>query len=345
MPDIEFVGIRSMIIPVDKKGQDMVKVTVVIPNYNGVKYIGNCLESLYRLKEQELFEVLVVDNGSEDGGLEVVKKYSGVKLVELSENTGFCHAVNVGIEEAQTPYVILLNNDTVVLEGFVKGLVDAIEQDEKMFAASAMMLQWQDHDRIDDAGDQYCVLGWAYARGKGKSASDYQKPAKIFAACGGASIYRKEILDQIGYFDENHFAYLEDIDICYRAAIHGYHCYYTPAAKVLHAGSATSGSRYNEFKTSHASANSIYLIGKNMPLLQLVWNLPFLLLGFFIKTLFFYKKGMGPLYLEGLINGLHKLKTPEGRTHKVPFQWRNLAHYLAIQAKLYKNTITLITKH
>lgn len=323
----------------------MIKATVVIPNYNGMKYIGDCLDSLYQLREQELFTVLVVDNGSKDGSLEVVKeKYPQVKVVELTENTGFCHAVNVGIEAAGTPYVILLNNDTVVLEGFVKGLVDAIEQDDKIFAASAMMLQWQDHDLIDDAGDQYCALGWAYARGKGKPASGYQKPAKIFAACGGASIYRKKILDQIRYFDENHFAYLEDIDICYRAAIYGYHCVYTPTARVLHAGSATSGSRYNEFKTRLASANSVYLIGKNMPLLQLIWNLPFLLLGFIIKTLFFARKGMGFLYLKGLANGLHKLISPEGRAHKVPHHWRNLPHYLSIQAKLYKNTIGLFTK-
>lgn len=329
----------------DKKGREMAKVTVVIPNYNGVKYIRDCLDSLYRLKERELFGVLVVDNGSGDGSLEIVKgEYPWVKVVELSENTGFCHAVNVGIREAQTPYVILLNNDTVVLEGFVKGLVDAIEQDDKIFAASAMMLQWQDHDRIDDAGDQYCILGWAYSRGKGKLASDYQTPAKIFAACGGASIYRKNILDQIGYFDENHFAYLEDIDICYRAAINGYHCMYAPEAKVLHAGSATSGSRYNEFKTRLASANSVYLIGKNMPLFQLIWNLPFLFLGFFVKTIFFYKKGMGLLYMKGLVNGVRKLTSVEGRMQKIPFNWRNLGHYLVIQAKLYKNTIGFFTK-
>ena len=323
----------------------MIKATVVIPNYNGVKYIRDCLESLCRLDERGLFEVLVVDNGSGDGSLEIVKgEYPWVQVVELSENTGFCHAVNVGIKEAKTPYVILLNNDTVVFDGFVKGLVDAIEQDDKIFAASAMMLQWQDHEEIDDAGDQYCVLGWAYSRGKGKLASDYQKPTKIFAACGGASIYRKRILDKIGCFDENHFAYLEDIDICYRAAIYGYHCVYAPEAKVLHAGSATSGSRYNEFKTRLASANSVYLIGKNMPLLQIIWNLPFLLLGFMIKAIFFFRKGMGVLYIKGLFNGIRKLKSAEGRMHKIPFHWHNFPHYLAIQAKLYTNTIGLITK-
>ena len=91
----------------------MRKATVVIPNYNGIKYMANCLESLYRLKEQALFRVLVVDNGSTDGSMELIRdNYPQAQLVSLPENTGFCHAVNVGIEKADNPYVILLNNDT-----------------------------------------------------------------------------------------------------------------------------------------------------------------------------------------------------------------------------------------
>ncbi len=321
------------------------KATVVIPNYNGIKYMESCLDSLFSLEEQALFCVSVVDNGSRDGSVQMIaEKHPQVKLIALSENTGFCHAVNVGIAAAETPYVILLNNDTVVQPGFVRELIAAIEQDEKIFGASAMMLQWQDHERIDDAGDQYCVLGWAYSRGKGKPAVGYEKPVRIFAACGGAAIYRKKQLDEIGYFDENHFAYLEDIDLGYRAAIYGYHCVYAPRARVLHAGSATSGSRYNEFKTRHASANSVYLVGKNMPLLQLIWNMPFLLLGYLIKMIFFGKKGMGRTYLKGLSEGLGKLFSPEGRKHKVPFKWRNFGHYLIIQLKLYRNTVGLFGK-
>lgn len=323
----------------------MRKATVVIPNYNGMKYMANCLESLYRLDEQALFQVLVVDNGSTDGSMELIRDhYPQVKLEALPENTGFCHAVNVGIEEADTPYVILLNNDTEVLSGFVEALMNAIERNEKCFAVSAQMLQWQDHERIDDAGDQYCVLGWAYSRGKGKPAAQYNRPAEVFAACGGASIYRKSILDEIGYFDENHFAYLEDIDICYRARIYGYHCTYEPAAKVLHAGSATSGSRYNDFKTRMSSANSTYLIAKNMPLLQQLWNLPFLMLGFFIKTCFFTMKGMAPTYTQGLLKGLQKYHTPSGRKQKVPFKFKNLPNYIHIQLLLYLNTFRFIMK-
>lgn len=324
----------------------MIKATVVIPNYNGIKYMANCLESLYHLKEQALFRVLVVDNGSTDGSLELIRdSYPQAGLIALPENTGFCHAVNVGIENSDTPYVILLNNDTEVLPGFVQALTEAMERDEKCFAVSSRMLKWQDHTLIDDAGDQYCVLGWAYSRGKDRPAVQYDRPAKVFAACGGASIYRKSILDEIGCFDENHFAYLEDIDICYRARIYGYHCTYEPAAKVLHAGSATSGSRYNDFKTRLSSANSIYLIAKNMPLLQLIWNLPFLLAGFLTKAIFFTLKGMGVTYLKGLTKGLQKTFTPQGKAHKVPFRWPHLGNYLHIQFLLYLNTFRLFIKH
>lgn len=323
----------------------MYKATIIIPNYNGIKYMTDCLDSLYRLKEQELFRVLVVDNGSGDGSVEMIRQnYPQVKLIELSENTGFCHAVNVGIENSRSRYVVLLNNDTVVLPGFVEALVNAIEKDEKIFSVSSCMLHWVDHSLIDDAGDRYCVLGWAYARGKGRPADQYNVPVKVFAACGGASIYRKAVFDEIGLFDEQHFAYLEDIDVGYRAGIYGYRNYYTPEARVLHAGSATSGSRYNEFKTRLASANSVYLIFKNMPFLQILWNLPFLMVGFFVKACFFAGKKMGAVYLRGLLAGVKKSISPQGRVNRVRFQWKHFPNYLKIQGLLYLDTIRLLGK-
>ena len=131
--------------------------------------------------------------------------------------------------------------------------------------------------------------------------------------------------------------YLEDIDIGYRAKIYGYRNLYQPAAKVLHAGSASSGSRYNERKTVWAASNSIYLIGKNMPLLQWILNLPLLLLGFFVKWLFFVRKKMGMLYLKGLAEGFGKCFSKEGRAHKVPFKWKHFGNYVSIQIQLWLN--------
>jgi len=321
------------------------KVTVVIPNYNGMKYIRDCLDALRALKRESTFHIIMVDNGSEDGSLEVIyREYPEVEVIALAENTGFCRAVNIGIKATKSPYVLLLNNDTVVQPGFVRALTETMESSKDIFSVSSMMLTMQDPTLIDDAGDRYCVLGWAYARGKGKKAVGFEKSTEVFAACGGASLYRRAVFEEIGFFDENHFAYLEDLDIGYRARIFGYRNVYEPKAKVIHAGSATSGSRYNEFKTKLASANNAYLIGKNMPFLQLLINFPFLLLGFFIKTLFFCRKKMGMLYVRGYFQGIRRCFTEEGRKHKIPFQWRNFWNYCRIQILLYIDTFRVFIK-
>ncbi|MBR1930501.1 MAG: glycosyltransferase family 2 protein [Lachnospiraceae bacterium] len=317
----------------------MNEVTVVIPNYNGIKYIADCLQALLNQEAgTPRFTVLVVDNGSADGSVEVMQeRFPEVELVCLPQNTGFCHAVNVGIRQSQTPFVILLNNDTRVYPGFVKALYDAIGKDENVFSVSAQMLMWDRPELLDDAGDIYCVLGWARARGKGKPVERFDNPAEVFSACGGAAIYRKKVLEEIGLFDEQHFAYLEDLDIGYRARICGYHNRYEPGAKVLHYGSASTGSRYNAWKTQMAAANSVYVIWKNMPLLQFLWNFPFFLIGFIIKFLFFCGKRMGILYLKGLGQGLKRSFSREGRRAKVPFRIKNLRNYLRIQVELYAN--------
>lgn len=326
----------------------MSEITVVIPNYNGMKYLAECMTSLCREQQNAPgYEVLIIDNASVDGSVEYLQKEwcgEGVRLISLPENTGFCHAVNLGIREAKTPYVILLNNDTKVEAGFVRGLYDAIRENEKIFSVSAKMLMWDRPELIDDAGDRYCVLGWAYSRGKGRPAADYDKSVPVFSACGGAAIYRRSVFEEIGYFDEEHFAYLEDLDIGYRARIYGYENRYEPKAAVLHYGSASTGSRYNPRKTLLASANSIYVIGKNMPLLQCILNLPFFLLGFGIKFLFFCKKRMGKLYLKGLAAGLRRSVGTTGRQHKVPFWWHHLGNYVKIQWQLYFNVFRILMK-
>lgn len=361
--------------------KDSSEITIVIPNYNGMKFLPACMESLQAQEDAPSYDILIVDNGSSDESVSFLREnYPEVRLITLPENTGFCHAVNVGIREAKAPYVILLNNDTKVDAHFVGALYHTIceEEDSKelaktpestvtpeslgtefagglaarsrwrknrIFSVSAQMQMWDNPQLLDDAGDQYTVLGWAYGRGKGKPAICYEKPANVFAACGGAAIYRKEVFEKIGLFDEAHFAYLEDLDIGYRARIHGYKNLYEPSAKVIHYGSASSGSRYNPFKTELAAANNVYVVWKNMPLLQLVWNLPFLLVGFFVKFLFFCKKGMGRLYLKGIGKGFRKCASKQGRLAKVPFSWRHLGNYLKLQGLLYKNTILFLKKN
>ena len=129
-------------------------ITVVIPNYNGIRFLGDCLEALGRQEEgTPPYSILVVANGSEDGSLALLaESFPEVEVEALPENTGFCHAVNVGIRRAKTPYVILLNNDTRVYPGFVKGLFQAMEREKDAFSVSARMLLWDDTERMDDGG-------------------------------------------------------------------------------------------------------------------------------------------------------------------------------------------------
>lgn len=316
------------------------KTTIIIPNYNGTKYLEACLASLQKCEPQD-FHIMVVDNGSTDGSVELLKeKFPQIESIFLPENTGFAPAVNRGLEKTTTPYALLLNNDILVEPDFVKKMEQAIESHNNCFSVSAKMLQMHQPELLDGAGDLYCALGWAFALGKGKTAAEhYTKPAKIFSSCGGAVIYNMDILKKIGFFDEEHFAYLEDVDLGWRAKIHGYDNWYEPSAIVYHAGSAFSGSRYNEFKTKLASRNSVYIILKNMPLLQILLNLPFLLLGFLIKIVFFIKKGHGHTYCKGLMNGFKLYLSEEGKKHKIPFRFSNFTNYIKIELELLWNVV------
>ena len=281
----------------------MREITVVIPNWNGKKYLCSCLRALYESTEIEM-DVIVVDNGSTDGSVEeMTKAYPEVSCIRLDKNYGFSKAVNEGIKRARTPYVILLNNDTEVETGFVEALLKTIKSDSTVFSVEAKMLQYQNPAKIDSAGTYYNALGWAYARGKGSSGRNYNERSESFAACAGAAIYQKSVFDEIGLFDEEFFAYLEDIDIGYRARKHGYRNMYEPKARVLHVGSASSGGRHNRFKVRYSARNSIYLICKNMPCWQIILRFPLLILGFGIKFLYFLVKGFGKDYLSGVKEG------------------------------------------
>lgn len=309
-----------------------IKTTIIIPNYNGLSFMEPCFESL---KEQTIrdFKVLVVDNGSTDGSVEWLKEHR-IPSIFLKENTGFSGAVNTGIRAADTPYVLLLNNDTRVEPGFVAAMERAMDQSPKIFSVSSRMIQMYHPELLDDAGDMYSILGWAYQRGVGRSVNLYQKSCRVFSACAGAAIYRRAVFDEIGLFDELHFAYLEDIDVGWRAKLYGYDNVYCPDAAVYHVGSGTSGSRYNSFKVRLAARNCIYLNYKNMPGWQILLNAPFLLAGIFVKYLFFVKNGFGRDYVSGLKEGIRTRK----QCRRVPGLLKRFSAELKVQFEMICGT-------
>ena len=314
----------------------MKKTTIIIPNYNGLKFMEPCMAALEKQTDQD-FDLLVVDNGSTDGSVEWLKNHD-IPSIFLLTNTGFSGAVNVGIRAAVTPYVILLNNDTEPEPDYVAELVRAIEGSPHIFSVSPKMIQMYHRELMDDAGDMYSVMGWAYQRGVGQEVERYDRACLIFSACAGAAIYRREVFEEIGYFDEMHFAYLEDIDVGYRAKIAGYYNRYCPRARVYHVGSGTSGSKYNSFKVKLAARNNIYLNYKNMPTLQLVVNAFPIACGILGKYFFFKKLGFAKDYVEGIKEGIctaHKAR-------KVPYRREDLKNYLAIEWELLYGAVLYI---
>ena len=318
------------------------KVSVVTPNYNGERFLKNFLESLNEDSEY-IGEVIIIDNGSSDASLDYLKSNAfnfPIVLIENKENLGFAPAVNQGILKARNELIFSINNDTEIKKGSIKALTDLITSANDIFSVQAKMLQYDNKELIDDVGDEYNLLAWTKKTGENHRSSEYEDVRDIFSSCAGAAMYKKSILNEIGLFDDNFFAYMEDVDLAIRSRINGYRNLLCPDAIVYHIGSATSGSRYNEFKVKLAARNNVWVVYKNFPIPLKIVNFIFLFFGFLIKYLFFVKKGFGSTYLAGIREGL----SARGKINKVKFESKNIKNYFKIEYRLIINTIKFLKK-
>lgn len=318
----------------------MCKITVVIPNWNGIQYLEVCLSSLRRQTFIE-FNTIVVDNGSTDGSIEkIISDFPEVELIAFDSNEGFSKAVNQGIYQSHSDYVVLLNNDVSLAEDWLEKLYFSMTTKEKVFSNASSMLNYYNQDYIDDLGDYYTVLGWAFKDGLSLRTGYYDGRHEIFSACAGAAIYDRKLFDEIGLFDEDFFAYLEDVDLGFRALLSGYKNYLSKDATVYHIGSATTGGQYNKFKTYLTARNSIYLLYKNMPLPLIVLNAPFIIMGIIIKVVFFGFKGLGYDFIKGLLEGFWGL--PKFRAKRKVIMSKRKIKSWELQGLLVQNTIRYI---
>lgn len=240
------------------------KPYVVIPNWNGAKDLPSCLDSL--LTQTLKPHILVVDNGSIDNSSRLLRtQYPDVEIVALPKNRGFAGGVNAGIKKAivdGAEYVALLNNDAVADKDWVKKLAELLDNNPKAGICTGAIV---DKDgSIDSTGEFYTVWGLPYPRGRGEPASEKYKAGEIFGASGGASMYRVKMLQQIGLFDEDFFAYYEDVDISFRAQLAGWKVAYVPEAVAYHQIGVTSG-RIKGFATYQTLKNLPLLMWKNVP--------------------------------------------------------------------------------
>jgi hypothetical protein len=252
----------------------LVKVSVVVPNWNGEKDLPSCLDSL-RLQSQSA-QIIVVDNNSSDNSVNLVqKKYPQVELIKLKKNKGFTGGVNAGIRrsiETGSKYVALLNSDAVAHRQWLKKLIYFLEQNPQAGIVSPKILDYEGK-RLDSAGDIYTIWGLPYPRGRGEiDNGQYDNERWIFGASGAASCYRTKMLKEIGLFDEDFFAYYEDVDISFRAQLAGWKVAYVPDAIVYHQIGAAS-SKIKDFTAYQTLKNLPMLMWKNVPLglLPKVW--------------------------------------------------------------------------
>lgn len=252
------------------------KISVVIVNWNGKHFLSPCLDAVFSQSFEGL-EVIVVDNGSIDGSVEFIKdNYKDIVVVELSENIGFAGGNNRGFEVATGDYMLTLNNDTELKSGFFDELISSVNSSgDKVSMWAPKILSMEDRSTIDSAGG-LLVSRTGIAKGRGRNEIDsgqYDNSEPLIpSAC--VALYKKDMLDKIGYFDEDFFAYCEDTDLGLRALRAGYRTAYVPKSVVYHHYSKTTG-RYSLTKAYLVERNHIWVVVKNFSIFNIIM-LPFL---------------------------------------------------------------------
>lgn len=217
-----------------------VKISVVIPNWNGKHWLKICLPSLKKQSFTD-FEVLVVDNGSADGSEEYVSRYfSEFRVVRLERNLGFAGGVNRGIESAVGESIVLINNDMKLDEDFLDQMHEA-SKDRRVGLVAAKVKQFYNRKLIDSAGDYIDIVGHANNIGMGEvDGPKYDVARSVFLVTGGACLIKRAVFDKVGLLDEDYFAYFEDVDLSLRAQFAGFKAVYQPKAVVYHVHKGTS---------------------------------------------------------------------------------------------------------
>ena len=243
---------------------DRQRVSVVIPNWNGSGWLAGCLQSI---AEQTLApdEVIVVDNGSDDGSLEYLRdQHPRVRALAQRRNTGFAFAANRGIEAASGELVALINTDVVLSPDWLARMAAALRVRPAAASVACKMLSLSEPGVLYDAGDILRRDGACEQRGRFMpDGGAYDVPGDVFGACAGAALYRRDAVLGVGGFDERYFAYLEDVDLALRLRLAGWTCAYEPAV-CWHAGEGSSA----QLRGGHlplVTRNTVLLVAKAFP--------------------------------------------------------------------------------
>lgn len=240
------------------------KVSIIVVNYNGEQLLAECLDAVRR-QSYPNYEVIVVDNGSKDASIALVRqRYPEARLIELAENFGFSGGNIAGLQIADGDMIALLNNDARPAEKWLENLVAPMVRDPTVGICAARLLLDDGTDNINSAGDGVTTAGVGFNRGLGEDGTSYRAADLVFGACAAAVLYRRKMLEEIGFLDEDFFLYDEDTDINFRAQLAGWKCVYVADAIAHHKVNATSG-RLSDLAVYYHTRNLEFVWLKNMP--------------------------------------------------------------------------------
>ncbi|MGN1217122.1 MAG: glycosyltransferase [Phocaeicola sp.] len=251
----------------------MRKVSVVILNWNGAEMLRTFLPSVVKYTNPELAEVCVADNGSTDKSVDIVRdEFPSVRLIPFKENYGFAEGYNKVMDNVDTDYVVLLNSDVEVTEGWIEPILSYMESHKDVAACQPKILSYHDKKKFEYAGasggyiDKY---GYPFCRGRvfdylEIDNGQYDTPADIFWTSGAAMFVRRDVYVAVGGLDPKFFAHMEEIDLCWRLLSRGYRLVCIPESKVYHVGGATL-KKENPKKTYLNFRNNLLMMYKNLP--------------------------------------------------------------------------------
>jgi GT2 family glycosyltransferase len=306
-------------------------VSVIIVNFNGKRFLQDCLSSILK-QTYTSFEVILVDNASHDGSVEFIQEhFPSVKIFIQKENLGFAGGSDAGIREAHGEYILTLNNDTIVPPDFIGELVKPMMQDPSVgMCASKMVFP---DGRINSTAICISRSGAAWDRGGGEQDhGQYDTTEEVFGPCAGAALYRRSMLDEIGLFDEDFFLFMEDVDLAFRARLSGWKCMYVPTARVMHIHGGTTGYR-SEISIYYGTRNLVWYVVKDFPLRTLLLSSPWIIIRNFLDIPYHFIQGKGQTIIRakiGMIKGFVlmarkrrsiKRKVPAGEIEKWIHIW------------------------
>jgi GT2 family glycosyltransferase len=266
-------------------------ISAVILNWNGKEYLSACIQSV-REQTYPNMEIILVDNASTDGSVEYIKNlFPNLHIIINRKNLGYGGGNNRGIEKAKGKYIFVLNSDTEIEKECVERLWKCMETDQGIGVTTPKILLHDRRDIIDAAGLTIYQDGLSIGRGRLENQEKYNQREEVFSGSGCASLFRKEMLEEIGLFDEDFFAYAEDTDLGWRTRLAGWKAYYVPEAIVYHHHSKKFGT-YSSTKAFLVERNRIWVAWKNFPL-------PILYLWPFYTLWRYFYQGIGALIRRG----------------------------------------------